>query len=124
VGCNIRILITGSRTWTDVSTIISAITEVVREHHVKQEDAVIVHGDCPRGADAIAGALARLWKITEEPHPADWSKGKPAGFIRNKEMVDLGADVCLAFIQDNSKGASMAANLAQKAGIPTKIYRS
>lgn len=123
MGCTIRILITGSRAWTDVQTIIKAITEVVREHQALQDDTIIVHGACPRGADAIAGALARLWSVQEEQHPADWSLGRAAGFIRNKHMVDLGADVCLAFIKDNSKGASHTVNLAQASGIPTKIYR-
>lgn len=106
-----------------MGTIIQAITEVVHEAQSAKEDTVIVHGDCPRGADAIAKALAIQWEVTQEAHPADWSLGKPAGFIRNKLMVDLGADVCLAFVKDNSKGATHTINLAQKAGIPTKIYR-
>lgn len=107
-----------------MSCIIEAITDVVRESGVSKEDTVIVHGACPRGADAIADALAKQWGVAVESYPADWSTGRAAGFIRNKHMVDLGADVLLAFIKDNSKGATHTVNLAKAAEIPTRIFRS
>lgn len=117
-----RILFTGSRTWTDIDLIKRAIYAVVVEHGSLREDTVFVHGACPRGADKIADDLGKRWGVTVERHPADWSIGRAAGFIRNAHMVDLGADICLAFIKDESRGATHTANLAQAAGMPTRIF--
>lgn len=130
---SIRILITGSRTWTDDETIASAITAAydwaVSQHHVLEDgehpelNPLIVSGACPRGADRLAEEWAGRVHWPVERHPADWNQhGKQAGFVRNAEMVALGADVCLAFIKDGSKGATMTADLADRAGIPTRRY--
>lgn len=111
-----RILVTGSRNWDHAGLIADHIAEWAD----KATDPVdIVHGAC-RGADLLAANVAQMIGFGDESHPANWSKyGKRAGFVRNAEMVALGADVCLAFIRDNSKGATMCADLAEKAGIPT-----
>lgn len=114
-----RILITGSRSWTDEQTIRHALT--VRYDATPQ--AVLVHGDCPRGADAIADLVWRNLGGRVETHPAKWDLyGKPAGHIRNDEMVQAGADECLAFILDGSPGASGCMRAAVKAGIPTLAW--
>ena len=132
-----RILVTGSRDWTNRELVASAIVSLQSEFAEKGYDSegrfvdwltdgwTIVHGACPTGADAMADDFAVTSFMNVERHPADWKRwGKSAGFRRNAEMVQLGADVCLAFIRNKSRGATMTADLAAKAGIPLKVYRS
>lgn len=118
-----RILITGSREWRDDAIIENAIWDWVKANSQVQEEIVVVHGDAARGADRMARDIARRtpW-VTEEAHPADWSWGNGAGMHRNQEMVDLGADVCLAFIRGKSNGTRHCAGQAEKAGIPVIRY--
>lgn len=93
---------------------------------------ILVHGACPSGADKYADDWATemewlgFFDCDEqvEEYPADWSQyRKAAGYRRNAEMVTLGADVCLAFIRNESNGASHTAGLTEKAGIPTIRYK-
>jgi Bifunctional DNA primase/polymerase, N-terminal/YspA, cpYpsA-related SLOG family len=111
-----RVLVTGSRTWTDPAVIADTLRAWFHP------GTVLVTGACPRGADAIAEHLWASWGGPAERHPADWPSGRGAGFARNAAMVALGADVCLAFIRDNSPGASHTARLAALAGIPVRRY--
>ena len=128
-----RILITGSRDWRDRYTIYRALNDYVTErglwlpadqygNTLPSGDVVVVHGGA-RGADTIAGDWAISSELAPEVHLADWATlGRGAGIIRNKRMVDLGADVCLAFIRARSRGASHCASLAESRGIDTRGF--
>jgi hypothetical protein len=135
----VRVLVTGSRTWTDAACI---RRELNCELTLRSDDLfVLVLGMANRGADAIANAWAverkkRGHPVEVERHPADWyRRGRRAGVIRNAEMVAAGADLCLAFIDPcassvcrkprphGSHGAAHCAGLAEQAGIPTTFFR-
>lgn len=126
-----RLLVTGSRNWTDKIAVYKELYRFVSEHcqmdydnqlipiDYDTSDVVIVHGDCPTGVDAIVDDWAIVNWIDVERHPADWDKhGRAAGPIRNQEMVDLGADLCYAFLKGDSRGTKDCARRAEKAGIP------
>lgn len=114
-----RILITGSRTWDNVGL----ITHVLN-HYTLYDNVTLVSGHCPRGADAIAEKLARAYGWQLELHPANWKRhGKAAGFMRNEKMAQLGADVCLAFIRQESPGATHCLRMARTRGIPRRVWR-
>src|SRR5690606_23597523 len=85
------------------------------------------HGDCPTGADKFAKAWLEAvgdWDVYEIPQPEDWDKhGKAAGPIRNREMAQAGADLCLAFPLGESRGTWNCVNECKKAGIPVKVIK-
>jgi hypothetical protein len=120
-----RILVTGSRTWTNETIIQGALRKAWMDLGSDPE-TVLVSGACPIGADR----LAENWWVQSgmplERHPARWRPNgvldSGAGFKRNKEMVDLGADACVAFHMDGSRGTGHTIGLARAAGIPTTIY--
>lgn len=132
-----RVLVTGSRQWTDYAT----IGEALRDQYIKYGPFVIVHGACPEGVDAIASEWAKWAKFVnsgciEEHHPAAWKvDGRSAGPKRNQMMVDLGANVCLAFPticpgdkhncprqQHYSHGTSHCMSAARRSGIPVENF--
>jgi len=112
-----RILITGSRTWTAVTTM---RTELARWRQV-YPDAVLV--TAPAAARTRSQPGSGWAAPAGRTAPADWTRhGRSAGFLRNRLMVDLGADVCLAFIRDHSRGAEHTAALAESAGSPPSAF--
>ena len=123
-----RVLVTGSRDWTDYAVIWDALNGVLEAATLP---LVVVHGQCPTGADALASRWARAnaainWPVvSEEPHPADWeAHPKAARPLRNQEMVALGADVCLAFFKvgAGNRGTANCVRLAEAAGIPVRRF--
>lgn len=145
-----RVLVTGSRTWRNGLFIREKLQHCLDTARTLRDDLTVVHGACKSGADSFADAWAKwqttrsgVVRVTVEPHPAMWegpcrdacqeNHRKPdargwdicpaAGFYRNEDMVHLGADLCLAFIADESKGATHCARYAEAQGIPVSYFR-
>lgn len=120
-----RILITGSRRYADLEAMETAMLNAIADFYpnryvIDNREITIVHGAAP-GADSLAEELCNELAFNEEAYPADWSMGKKAGPLRNQRMVDLGADVCLAFPAENSRGTWDCVKRARAAGIKVII---
>lgn len=128
-----RVLVTGSRAWDMPRIVMSALDVILVRALVPSVTALpltVVHGDCPLGADRLARDWANGpytgWPgdcVVNEPHPAEWrTYGRAAGHIRNQRMVNLGADLCLAFFWIGARNAGTAdcAERADRAGIQVR----
>lgn len=117
-----RILITGSREWTDREKIRIAILTTIKGVDTGKEDVTIIHGGA-KGADRLAGSIAlSMWGKVEEYLP-DWNThGKAAAILRNQDMVDTKPDICLAFPVGESRGTRDCMRRAEKAGIKVINY--
>ena len=112
-----RLLITGSRYFNDAGLMSAAISDAVSTLRGFGFDRIVlVHGGA-RGADMLAAHIGRSMGLEIEAHPARWDVfGRAAGPVRNKEMVELGADLMLAFPVGESRGTRGCMELAREKG--------
>lgn len=129
----LRLLVTGSRAWTDAASIRRVLDERLSAHGAM----VLYHGHHPAGADAVAdrwalealdsGAVVVLHRFT-----AEWGRyGRRAGPIRNAEMVrafraaalDVDVAEVHGFLRGASPGTTGCLELAERAGFEPVVHR-
>lgn len=106
-----RIIIAGSRTFTDKSLLYRVCDEQIAEIAKSDENATvqIISGGA-RGADKLAEMYARDRQFSNIVLPAQWNKyGKRAGMLRNGDMARMaskkdGKGVLIAFWDGQSRG--------------------
>ena len=111
-----RVLICGDKEWKDIQKILQRIMKL-------PPHSIIIHGSA-RGADIIAGEVARELHLRVQSCPADWSRyGRAAGPIRNRQMLDLEPHLVIGFHSDigKSKGTADMLKIARAAGIETEL---
>ena len=107
-----KLLVCGDRNWTD--------RLIIKEYLEYLKPYLVIEGGA-RGADWIAGEVARELCIPVKEIMADWaSYGRAAGVIRNKWMLDEDPDLVLAFHHhiEESKGTADMLTKTEKRGIP------
>lgn len=118
-----KVLVCGDREWSNRELIKSRLSGLLDRE--KPGDITVIHGAC-RGADRIAGEVAKELGMQVEEHPADWRRhAKWAGPKRNRdrEMLDREPDLVLAFHNylERSKGTIDTIREAKRRGINVHV---
>lgn len=111
-----RVIICGSRHWTDRGAIKDRLEKL-------PSDTVILEGGAA-GADTLAREAALALGLAVLTVRADWKRhGLAAGPIRNQQMLDLGACRVIAFHEDlsSSKGTRDMVGRARRAGLEVEV---
>lgn len=114
-----RILICGSRDFTDYPQLCSVMDEMNLD---EVQPITIISGEA-RGADTLAKQYAEECGWDYEGYPADWNThGRRAGPIRNRQMLVEGKpDLVVAFRGPNSRGTQNMITQAEKAGVEVSV---
>lgn len=142
---NYRVIVTASRTFPYVGLLHTQLGYCLETALDLGVGLVVVHGHCPDGGDRVADdwaqdQAAHGMPVSWERHPAqnhptqDFGRWPACGPRRNKYVVSLGADKCIAVIGPctsgrcarldvhGSHGASGCADEAERAGIRVKRF--
>lgn len=114
-----RVLVCGSRDWTDRRRIRARLLNLPR-------GSTVIHGGA-RGADRLAGDVARNLGFEVIEVPADWrpdgvTLDRSAGHRRNIKMLDMKPDLVLAFWKDGSTGTAHTIENATRRGIALEVH--
>ena len=112
-----RVLIAGSRDFNNYNLVKEVIDGLPKDIKI----STIISGTA-RGADSLGEQYANENNISLERYPANWDlHGKPAGYIRNKQMAEV-ANVLVAF-WNGSNGTKNMIDLAKAKNIKVIIIR-
>ena len=112
-----KVIIAGSRTFDDYQK----LCEICDFMLSRQVDIEIVSGNAS-GADKLGEKYAQERGYTIKQFKPDWSIGKQAGFLRNKQMAEY-AEALICFWDGKSKGSKHMIDLAKKRNLKVKIHQ-
>ena len=119
-----NIIIAGSRNFNDYAVGFNTFKTFVCSKNMHEKPTIIC--GMARGADMIGYTIAKRHNLPLKEFPADWSIGKQAGYIRNKEMAkyasENGNGVLIAFWDGNSRGTKHMINLAKEYNLEIHVF--
>ena len=120
-----RVIIAGSRFYSDYEKLRSFCDRLLSRKLADPECRVIVISGGAPGADSLGERYAVERGLAIERFPADWDNfGKAAGPIRNKQMASV-ADALIAFPMEGLQnlGTRNMINVAKQHGILIRVVR-
>lgn len=120
----LRIIITGSRNFTDYNLLCKAMNQL--NSIINTADKVEIVSGASRGADQLGEKYAAEHGYEIKRFPADWEAyGKSAGHIRNREMVKYAIEengYLVAFWDGKSNDIKGIIDYATQIGMPMLLY--
>lgn len=115
-----KVIAAGSTGWNTYPVIWRALDTIPRPF-------VLMFGGGATGADAMIARWGKAAEgVTLREYRADWDRdGNSAGYKRNREMLDAGADILIVFRarpEVESKGTDMLATNATRDGMEVRTY--
>lgn len=107
-----RVAVVGSRDYPDLARVGRFVGKL-------PAGTVVISGGA-EGVDRRAAACARSRGLPVVEHFADWSRGRGAGYVRNKTIV-LDAQLVVAFWDLKSRGTANAIVLADRGGRKLRV---
>ena len=121
-----KILVCGDRNWTNKKAIRRELKRFGDNYIPQIGGFVVIHG-AAKGADTIAGEVAKELGYKVQVFLAQWARyGKGAGPVRNLKMLKKGKpDQVLAFHENitMSRGTKHMIELAKSESVPVKIFK-
>lgn len=116
-----KVLVCGGRDYQNRKYLFDSLDAIHYHEGVNEKISIVIHG-ANRGADTLADEWALSRGVQPVRCPANWTRyEKAAGPRRNRLMLLLQPDLCIAF--DGGDGTTRMVELAHSAGIKIKDLR-
>ena len=111
-----KVIVAGTRSFNDYEFLKKQL-----DYYFSCINPTVVCGEA-RGADTLGKRYANENKIPVLSFPADWSKGRNAGYVRNEKMAKE-ADCLIAFWDGKSHGTKHMIETMRKLNKPVRVIK-
>lgn len=108
-----KVIVAGSRDFNNYLLLRDRL-----DYYLQNKTDVVIVSGTAKGADTLGEMYAVERGLKIERYPADWSKGKHAGYLRNLKMAE-NAHALIAFT-NGSRGTGHMIDIAKQKGLPVR----